>query len=278
MSRRNIKKQIRGQRAVDGAGVLMVRVLGYHDVKEFDPFLMMDSFDSTNPADYVAGFPMHPHRGIETVTYLISGRIDHKDSLGNKGTINSGECQWMTAGSGILHEEMPQPSEKMLGLQLWLNLPREEKMADPAYLPITKDMIPRVPSGNATVGVLSGSFQGAKGVTPKHIPATIYDVELPKGEEITLPTNSDETVYIFLIQGDGVVENQNIPEKTAILFGEGDEITVKASSSRDLRFILFSGRPLHEPIAWGGPIAMNTQEELDLAYDELRRGTFIKHK
>lgn len=278
MSNRRIAKQIRGQRAVDGAGVHMVRVLGYHDVKEFDPFLMMDSFDSTNPADYVAGFPMHPHRGIETVTYLISGQIDHKDSLGNKGTINSGECQWMTAGSGILHEEMPKPSERMLGLQLWLNLPREEKMADPQYLPITKDMIPRVKSGNARVGVLSGSFQDAKGVTPKHIPATIYDVELPKGEEITIPTKAEETVYIFLIEGDGVVDNQDIPEKTAILFGEGDEIAVRAASDKDLRFIYFSGKPLHEPIAWGGPIAMNTQEELDLAFDELRRGTFIKHK
>jgi redox-sensitive bicupin YhaK (pirin superfamily) len=278
LSNRSIAKQIRGQRAVDGAGVHMVRVLGYHDVKEFDPFLMMDSFDSTNPADYVAGFPMHPHRGIETVTYLISGQIDHEDSMGNKGTIYSGECQWMTAGSGILHEEMPKPSERMLGLQLWLNRPREEKMANPQYLPITKDMIPRVQSGNARVGVLSGSFQDAKGVTPKHIPVTIYDVELPKGEEITIPTKAEETVYIFLIEGDGVVDNQDIPEKTALLFGEGDEITVRAALNQDLRFIYFSGKPLHEPIAWGGPIAMNTQEELDLAFDELRRGTFIKHK
>lgn len=278
MSERRIAKLIRGQRAVDGAGVRMVRVLGYNDVKDFDPFLMMDSFDSTDPADYVAGFPMHPHRGIETVTYLISGQIDHEDSLGNKGTISSGECQWMTAGSGILHEEMPKPSKKMLGLQLWLNLPREEKMTDPKYLPITKDMIPRIKSGNATVGVLSGSFQEAKGVTPKHIQASIYDVELPAGEEISIPTKADETVYIFLIEGEGVVDNQEIPEKTAVLFGDGDSIAVTASSKKDLRFIFFSGKPLHEPIAWGGPIAMNTQEELSLAFDELRRGTFIKHK
>jgi redox-sensitive bicupin YhaK (pirin superfamily) len=184
----------------------------------------------------------------------------------------------MTAGSGILHEEMPKPSERMLGLQLWLNLPREEKMADPQYLPITKDMIPRVQSGNARVGVLSGSYEDAKGVTPKHIPVTIYDVELPKEQEITIPTKAEETVYIFLIEGGGVVDDQDIPEKTAILFGKGDEITVRAAANKDLRFIYFSGTPLHEPIAWGGPIAMNTQEELDLAFDELRRGTFIKHK
>lgn len=278
MSERKIAKQIRGQRAVDGAGVRLVRVLGSNDVKDFDPFLMMDSFDSTDPADYVAGFPMHPHRGIETVTYLISGQIDHEDSLGNKGTISSGECQWMTAGSGILHEEMPKASKKMLGFQLWLNLPREEKMTEPEYLAITNDMIPRIKSGNGSVGVLSGSFKEAKGVTPKHIPASIYDVELPAGEEITIPTKSDETVYIFLIEGEGMTDNQNIPEKTAVLFGQGDSVTVTASPKRDLRFIFFSGKPLHEPIAWGGPIAMNTQQELSLAFDELRRGTFIKHK
>lgn len=278
MSERKIAKQIRGQRAVDGAGVRLVRVLGSNDVKDFDPFLMMDSFDSTDPADYVAGFPMHPHRGIETVTYLISGQIDHEDSLGNKGTISSGECQWMTAGSGILHEEMPKASKKMLGFQLWLNLPREEKMTEPEYLAITNDMIPRIKSGNGSVGVLSGSFKDAKGVTPKHIPASIYDVELPAGEEITIPTKSDETVYIFLIEGEGMTDNQNIPEKTAVLFGQGDSVTVTASPKRDLRFIFFSGKPLHEPIAWGGPIAMNTQQELSLAFDELRRGTFIKHR
>ncbi|MFR3729400.1 pirin family protein [Lacrimispora sp.] len=278
MSERKIAKQIRGQRAVDGAGVRLVRVLGSNDVKDFDPFLMMDSFDSTDPADYVAGFPMHPHRGIETVTYLISGQIDHEDSLGNKGTISSGECQWMTAGSGILHEEMPKASKKMLGFQLWLNLPREEKMTEPEYLAITNDMIPRIKSGNGSVGVLSGSFKDAKGVTPKHIPASIYDVELPAGEEITIPTKSDETVYIFLIEGEGMTDNQNIPEKTAVLFGQGDSVTVTASPKRDLRFIFFSGKPLHEPIAWGGPIAMNTQQELSLAFDELRRGTFIKYR
>lgn len=278
MKRRKIMKQIRGKRAVDGAGVRLVRVLGYDDVEDFDPFLMLDSFDSTDPGDYLAGFPMHPHRGIETVTYLISGRIDHEDSLGNKGTIHSGECQWMTAGSGILHQEMPKESGRMLGLQLWLNLPGEEKMVDPNYLAITKDMVPRIKSGNAEIGVLSGRFGDARGVTPKHIPVSIYDVILPKGEEITIPTLADEKVFIFLIEGNGVIEDEAIPAKSAVLFGEGDSIAVSAPPESGLRFVFFSGKALHEPIAWGGPIVMNTQDELSLAFEELRKGTFIRHK
>lgn len=276
--KRKVVKQIQGQRAVDGAGVSLVRVIGYNDVKEFDPFLMMDSFDSMNPSDYVAGFPMHPHRGIETVTYLVSGRIDHKDSLGNKGSIHSGECQWMTAGSGILHEEMPKQSGRMLGLQLWLNLPALEKMAEPAYLPIAKDMIPVITNGSAKIGVLSGSYEGETGVKPKHIPVSIYDIELEKGGEISLSVKEDETVFIFLLEGDGIVDGKTISSKSAVLFGEGDSITVGATDDSDLRFVFFSGKPLHEPIAWGGPIVMNTQEELSLAFDELRKGTFIKTK
>ena len=274
--KRKVVKQIQGQRAVDGAGVSLVRVIGYNDVKEFDPFLMMDSFDSMNPSDYVAGFPMHPHRGIETVTYLVSGRIDHKDSLGNKGSIHSGECQWMTAGSGILHEEMPKQSGRMLGLQLWLNLPASEKMAEPAYLPIAKDMIPVITNGSAKIGVLSGSYEGETGVKPKHIPVSIYDIELEKGGEISLSVKEDETVFIFLLEGDGIVDGKTISSKSAVLFGEGDSITVGATDDSDLRFVFFSGKPLYEPIAWGGPIVMNTQEELSLAFDELRKGTFIK--
>lgn len=268
---------VRGQRAVDGAGVRLVRVLGYRDVTDFDPFLMLDSFDSQDPADYVAGFPMHPHRGIETVTYLIAGRIDHEDSLGNKGSIRAGESQWMTAGSGILHQEMPQPARRMLGFQLWLNLPRAEKMTDPAYLSITEEMIPVVRRDKASVRVLSGQFEGAVGVTPRHIPAAVFDVTLEAGGTITLPTAPEETVFVFLIQGDGVVGGREVPEKTAVLFGEGESAAVSAKPDSDLRFIFFSGKPLGEPVAWGGPIVMNTREELEHAFDELRQGTFIKH-
>lgn len=277
MKHREIMKTVRGQRAVDGAGVSLVRVLGNRDVYDFDPFLMLDSFDSTNPADYTAGFPWHPHRGIETITYLISGKIEHMDSLGNKGVIESGESQWMTAGSGILHQEMPIASERMLGLQLWLNLPQKEKMAQPAYLGITQDMIPIIEADRATVRVLSGGYGGVNGVLPRHIPAGILDVSLPKGERITLPTKPEETVFAFLILGDAVINAHLISEKTAVLFGAGDSVVIEATPDRDLRFLLFSGKALHEPIAWGGPIVMNTREELDLAFEELRNGTFIKN-
>lgn len=277
MKKREIMKTVCGQKTTDGAGVRLVRVLGNRDVVDFDPFLMLDSFDSTDPSDYTAGFPTHPHRGIETITYLISGRIDHEDSLGNKGTIYAGESQWMTAGSGILHQEMPKPSDRMLGFQLWLNLPRKEKMTDPAYLSITSEMISHVTKDKADIRILSGRFEGAAGVTPKHIPATIYDVNLPKGEEIEIMTQPDETVFLFLIQGDAMIGGQSILSKTAVLFGMGDYIAVSAQPEADLRFIFFSAKSLHEPIAWGGPIVMNTQEELELAFDELRRGVFIKH-
>lgn len=278
MKLREIQKTVRGQRAVDGAGVRLVRILGNADVYDFDPFLMLDSFDSTNPSDYTAGFPWHPHRGIETITYLISGRIEHMDSLGNKGVIASGESQWMTAGSGILHQEMPQASDRMLGFQLWLNLPRKEKMVEPAYLSITPQDIPVVTNGNATIRVLSGSYGDATGVLPRHIPASIFDISLPRGESLTLPTKPEENVFLFLIEGDAIINATLISVKTAVLFGGGDSVSFSAAPERDLRIIFFSGKALHEPIAWGGPIVMNTREELDFAFDELRRGTFIKTK
>lgn len=276
MKQRQIMKTVRGQHAVDGAGVRLVRVIGNRDTSEFDPFLMLDSFDSTDPADYLAGFPTHPHRGIETITYLISGKIEHEDSLGNKGTIIAGESQWMTAGSGILHQEMPKASERMLGIQLWLNLPRAEKMASPAYLTITKDMIPLVVENHAEVRVLSGSYHGAGGAKPRHIPATILDVHLTRGESIDLETNPDETVFVFFIEGDGMIGDRFVPEKTAVLFDSGDFVKISPEADRCVRFLFFSGKPLHEPVAWGGPIVMNTREELQFAFDELRNGTFIK--
>jgi quercetin 2,3-dioxygenase len=277
LTKREISKHIQGQKTVDGAGVHLVRVLGNKDTEDFDPFLMLDSFDSTSPSDYLAGFPMHPHRGIETITYLISGRIDHEDSLGNKGSIHTGECQWMTAGSGIFHQEMPKTSDRMLGFQLWLNLPRKEKMTTPAYCSLTRDIIPKIINGKATIRILSGCFQGVAGMTPSHILTTIYDIMLPIGEEITVPTKADETVFVFLIEGNAVINEQNISSKSAVLFGSGDDITVSAQPKSALRFIFFSGKALHEPIAWGGPIVMNTQEELTSAFIEINNGHFIKH-
>ncbi len=272
---RGIAKIVRGVRAVDGAGVRLVRVLGHDDVYDFDPFLMLDSFDSTDPRDYIAGFPTHPHRGIETITYLISGRIEHEDSLGNAGVIASGQSQWMTAGGGILHQEMPKPSERMLGFQLWLNMPRTEKMALPAYLDIREDMMPVAQEDGATIRVISGAYKGLKGVTPRHIAATLYDVTLAKGRVIRLDAAPNQTAFLFTIEGDAVLSYKRIQEKYAVLFGEGDHISVSAPEDRDARFIFFMGPPLREPIAWGGPIVMNTREELDAAFRELRDGTFL---
>lgn len=278
MAQRKIKKMVTGQRAVDGAGVHLVRVLGHDTVHDFDPFLMLDSFDSTNPEDYVAGFPFHPHRGIETITYLIEGEIEHEDNLGNKGTILGGQSQWMTAGSGIMHQEMPKASERMLGLQLWLNLPKEEKMTYPKYFDITGDMVAKKKIDGGVVRVISGEFEGAEGVEPHHLQASIYDVTLEAGVTVHIATKAEDNVFVFLIEGDAVMEGQNIAEKTAVLFGEGDEIAVAAPKDAPARFIYCGGKPLHEGISWGGPIVMNTREELQHAFDELNEGTFIKHE
>lgn len=275
MSKRKIRKLVQGKRAIDGAGVHLVRVLGYYDVRDFDPFLMLDSFDSKNSADYIKGFPMHPHRGIETFTYLIKGEIEHQDSLGNKGTIHGGESQWMSAGSGILHQEMPQPSEHLLGLQLWINLPKSDKMSNPTYMDITDKDIAIVEEDGAIVHVVSGKYKDHHGVEPKHVDAYIYDIELSAGKSITLDTRKEDNVFIFTIVNGVVVDGDAIPEKTAVLFSEGESIEVTAKE--DARFLFFAGKPLQEPIAWGGPIVTNTQEELERAFDELDNGTFIKH-
>lgn len=274
---REIIRQVRGQQAIDGAGVHLSRVLALNTVKDFDPFLMLDSFDSTDPADYIAGFPMHPHRGIETITYLIQGEMDHKDSLGNAGRISSGQSQWMTAGSGILHEEMPRPTEHLLGVQLWLNLPAKDKMATPRYFDITEDMIGVVEEDAATLRVIAGDYKGTKGVQPHHLQATYYDVSLTAGKTIVLDTSPEETVFVFLVVGDGIIQGEEIFEKTAVLFGAGDFIKITAPEASDVRFLFLSAPPLGEEVAWGGPIVMNTREELQLAFQELDAGTFIKH-
>lgn len=277
MKQRSIKKTVKGQRDIDGAGVKLVRVLGRNDLEDFDPFLMLDSFDTNNPADYLAGFPLHPHRGIETITYLISGRIEHEDSLGNKGTIIAGESQWMTAGSGIMHQEMPKEDGRMLGFQLWLNLPQSEKMCEPAYLSITKEMVPIVKEGNVEIRIISGTWGDVEGTLPQHIQASMYDLSLPAGESLDIPTSNNETVFVFLIEGDAAVNGETLTEKTAILFDEGDLVTLAATPTKALRAIFYSAPPLGESIAWGGPIVMNTNEELSRAFAELEDGSFIKH-
>lgn len=275
---RKMRRLNKGTRAVDGAGVNLVRVLGNTTVEDFDPFLMLDSFDSTNPEDYTAGFPMHPHRGIETITYLIEGEIEHQDSLGNKGTILPGESQWMTAGSGIIHQEMPQAAERMLGLQIWLNLPRKDKMTDPEYFDIKSDMIGETETDEATVRVLSGEYNGVWGVTPKYINAQMFDFDINPDKTITIPTRVEDNVFVFLIEGDAIIEGKRVDEKTAVLYGDGDMIEVTATPESHLRMLFFSAPPLDEPVSWGGPIVMNTDRELDLAFQELHNGTFLKHE
>lgn len=278
--RREVIETITGSPAVDGAGVHLVRVLGPNEVKRFDPFLMLDAFDSKNPADYIKGFPFHPHRGIETVTYLIKGNIEHQDSLGNKGTIRNGESQWMTAGSGIMHQEMPQPSEHMLGLQLWINLPKDKKMTTPKYFDITADMIKEVNEPNATVRVISGEYKGHHGAKGEHVDATMLDIEVKPNESFSMQTDKELNLFVYIVEGKGSFgqeDAKSIPAKMAVLFSKKEEFYVKAGED-GIRFVLFAARPLNEPIAWGGPIVMNSRDELEEAFAELRSNRFIKHQ
>lgn len=279
MTERTIEKIITGSVQYDGAGVKLVRVFGYGDTGLLDPFLMMDAFDSKDPEDYIKGFPWHPHRGIETVTYLVEGDIEHSDSLGNKGSILDGCCQWMTAGSGILHQEMPKPSKSMLGVQLWLNLPQENKMTKPEYRDITEEMIPKIKEEKATVRVISGEYKGNKGSTQgDYVKASFYDIELEPDALWSIEIPKEERVFVYVLQGEGAFgenDRKKIEAKHGIVFNFGDRLTVRTETEK-IRFLLVSGKPLKEPIAWGGPIVMNTQEELRKAFKELDDGTFIK--
>lgn len=287
MNKRKATQIVRGQNAIDGAGVHLRRVLGLKTIVDFDPFLMLDGFDSTDPKDYIKGFPWHPHRGIETITYLIKGNIEHGDSLGNKGTIRDLECQWMTAGSGIIHQEMPMPSERMLGCQLWLNLPAKDKMTNPAYSDITQDKVSVVEEENAVVRILSGSYKGKTGLfDSKYIKVKYIDVDLaPNSTWTNDETPNNETLFIYLLDGTLAVD-QNLSQfeskACAILFTSSDNIANDPvevrSGNQGARFILLAAKPLREPVAWGGPIVMNNKEELNLAFKELDDGTFIKHK
>lgn len=289
MKKRTATQIVRGQNAIDGAGVHLRRVLGIKTIKDFDPFLMLDGFDSTDPEDYIKGFPWHPHRGIETITYLIQGKVEHGDSLGNKGTIHNMECQWMTAGSGIIHQEMPKASEKMLGCQIWVNLPAKYKMTVPAYGDITRDMIPVVNEENAAIRILAGTYKGKNGVFEgKYVKVTYIDVDLaPDSTWTYTQTPNNETLFIYLLEGTLAVDNQlsDFENKScAILFtstdndsAENDAVVVR-SGNLGARFVLLAAKPLRESVAWGGPIVMNTNEELEHAFEELDRGTFIKYK
>lgn len=289
MGKRIVKQVIRGRNAIDGAGVHLKRVIGYENVNDFDPFLMLDGFDSHNPEDYIKGFPWHPHRGIETVTFLLKGEIEHSDSLGNKGYIRELDCQWMTAGSGIIHQEMPLPADWLLGCQIWVNLPAKDKMTEPAYRDITHNDLVVIEEENALIRIISGQYKGHKGAfTGDYVKVQYIEVTLqPNASWIYNETPNDETLFIYLIEG--TLAHSDAPtvyeEKAcAMLFGSNsdaneanDQVQVFAGEN-GARFILLAAKPLDEPVVWGGPIVMNTREELDLAFDELDDGTFIKHK
>ena len=275
---RPIKKIITGEEASDGAGVRLTRVFGHHDTRDFDPFLMLDAFDSRNPDDYVRGFPWHPLRGIETITYLIAGDIGHGDSLGNRGSIRDGDCQWMTAGSGIIHQEMPQPTERIWGAQLWLNLPEKDKMTAPAYRDIAHADIPVVTEEGVRIKIISGTYADTQGsFRGEHVPATYLDVEILPGRSWSIDTVLGTTVFVYIFDGSGRFssDTREVDARHVILFGDGETLSVVAGA-QGLRFIFLCAQPLGEPIAWGGPIVMNTQAELDQAFQELGDGSFIK--
>ncbi len=274
---RKISKQVRGYRAQDGAGVSLVRVLGSETVQEFDPILMLDSFDSTNPDDYTAGFPMHPHRGIETISYVYRGLMTHKDSLGNEDTIGNGEVQWMTAGSGIMHEEKLPAAERLLGVQLWLNLPAKDKMAPPSYQSIKNSEIEEIEFDWGKLRLLAGEFEGRKGYMSKYLPLNYYDLHLNPNESIVLNTESESSVMLFTLIGDVYIGDDLVKEKTAVKLTSGDSVKIRATDEK-AQVLFISSKRLDEPVVWGGPVVMNTKEELKKAFDELKNGTFIKHK
>lgn len=299
MSIRPVRQYTESQPALEGAGVLLRRGFGFGRTEDFDPFLLFDDFRNDDPALYQAGFPWHPHRGIETITYVLAGSVDHGDSLGNRGTLGAGDVQWMTAGSGILHQEMPRGDERgrMHGFQLWANLPAAHKMTAPRYQDITARDIPAVTDDDGTtVRVVCGEFWGQRGpvdgiaADPRYL-----DVFVPPGVRKTLRVDTRQQAFAYVFEGSGAFRDASGPlpvptefagspagpvpdlagDHALVLFGPGDEVVVRAGE-RGIRFLLVSGRPLREPVAWQGPIVMNTQEELRQAYAELRAGTFIR--
>jgi redox-sensitive bicupin YhaK (pirin superfamily) len=299
MSIRPVKRVVSATPHTEGAGVHLRRAFGFGDTSEFDPFLLFDDFRNDNPADYLAGFPWHPHRGIETITYVLAGHVEHGDSLGNRGSLGAGDVQWMTAGSGIMHQEMPQgdPQGRMHGFQLWANLPASLKMTRPRYQDIAAADIPEVVDDDGTrVRVIVGDFWGKQGpvegvaADPQYI-----DVSVPPGKRKRLKVDTTRHAFAYVFAGSGTFRDASAPggvlteatdgsdavrrddtgNRSLVLFDNGDEVVVQAGDE-GIRFLLVSGKPLEEPVAWYGPIVMNTQEQLRQAIADLRAGTFIK--
>ena len=274
---RKVEKQVQGFRTQDGAGVSLVRVLGNQTADDYDPFLMLDAFDSTDPKDYTAGFPMHPHRGIETVTFLSKGTIVHEDHLGTKAAIHDGEAQWLTAGSGAYHSEMPQPAERMLGVQLWLNIPAAQKMtAEPFYHGIINSEIQEFPLEAGKLRLLTGNYEGHSGIQGKYLPLDYYDIFLDAHGSVTLNVpGENKSAMVFTLEGAARVSGTDVPAKTAAKLGDGDTVTIEAGD-KAIEILFMCSVRLNEPVAWYGPVVMNTREELIQAFTEMDKGTFIR--
>src|SRR6202167_565860 len=300
MSIRPVKRIVSSKPTIEGAGVHLRRAFGFGDTTEFDPFLLLDDFRNDRPEDYRAGFPWHPHRGIETITYVLAGAVEHGDSLGNRGSLGTGDVQWMTAGRGIMHQEMPQGDTqgRMHGFQLWSNLPSSLKMTAPRYQDIKAGEIPEIVDDDSTrVRIVCGDFWGKRGpvegvaADPRYL-----DITVPPGKRKTLPVELERHAFAYVFEGSGnfrgssqpfgvlteksdganeILVREQIGDRSLVVFDSGDEVTVRAGD-QGIRFLLVSGKPIEEPVAWYGPIVMNTQAELQQAVAELRSGTFIK--
>ncbi|MEK7408224.1 MAG: pirin family protein [Acidobacteriota bacterium] len=297
---RKINRILRSTPTIEGAGVHLKRAFGFHDVPLFDPFLLLDDFHSTNPAQYLSGFPWHPHRGIETITYVFAGIVEHGDSMGNRGVIRSGDIQWMTAGSGIIHQEMPKGREDglMWGTQLWANLPASHKMMDPRYRDVQSRDVPDVAlDGDVKVKVICGEVKGVRGpVRDIVIDPQYLDVAVPPRTSLSFPVKPGHCAFAYVIEGRAYFEQERdayayevegsnyfdfkrdclVGPESAILYDDGDQLAISTETD-PVRFLLISGQPLREPVAWGGPIVMNTRAELRKAFEEYEKGTFLKH-
>src|SRR5246127_2427006 len=299
MSIRPVSRLIKSKPTLEGAGVHLRRAFGFGNTSDFDPFLLLDDFRNERPEDYLAGFPWHPHRGIETITYVLAGTVEHGDSIGNRGAIGAGDVQWMTAGSGIIHQEMPKgdPTGRMHGFQLWANLPAAQKMTAPRYQEVKTLDIPEVTDDDGThARIVCGTFWGKKGPVDGIAPDPIYiDVSVPPGQRKTLPVETTRHAFAYVFAGSGkfcnASDSLSVPtepvgwadtappsaaeNRSLVLFDQGDEVMVQAGDE-GVRFLLVSGKPLEEPVAWYGPIVMNTQAQLQQAFTELQEGTFLK--
>jgi len=280
---REVRLTLRSRPTMEGAGVRLKRAFGYAD-PSLDPFLLLDDFHSNNPNDYLAGFPWHPHRGIETITYMLHGKIEHGDSMDNSGVIGPGDVQWMTAGSGIIHQEMPKKNVNdpvLAGFQLWANLPASHKMMNPRYRDIIKEQIPEVIVADGTrVKIICGEINGVNGPVKDIITDPEYlDVSMEPNSRFNHLIDSSHNVFAYVIEGEAIfdsIKNTLVNDENLVIYREGDEVVVK-TKEKPVRFLLISGKPIGEPVAWQGPIVMNTEEELRLAFREYSQGTFIKH-